>query len=61
MAIVLPACDADVVNQEGQVFYEATRLEETHDWATSCWLEHANHNGFNSLLPDDPFGLSGPA
>ena len=59
MAIVLPACDADVVNQEGQVFYEATRLEESHDWATSVWLERANHNSFNSLLPGDPFGLQG--
>ncbi len=59
MATVLPACDADVVDQVGQVFYEATRLETTHDWATSVWLERANHNHFNSTLPGDPFGLNG--
>ena len=59
MATVLPACDADVVDQVGQVFYEATRLESQHDWATSVWLERANHNHFNSTLPDDPFGLNG--
>ena len=55
MATVLPACDADVVDQVGQVFYEA-RLESQHDWATSVWLERANHNHFNSTLPDDPLG-----
>ncbi len=59
LATLLPACDADVVNQEGQVFYEATRLETTHDWATSAWLERANHNHFNDILPGDPFGLNG--
>ena len=59
MAILLPACDADVMNQEGQVFYEALRLPDTHDWATSVWLERANHNSFNSILPADPFGLTG--
>lgn len=59
LAILLPACDADVVNQEGQVFYEALRLQATHDWATSVWLERANHNAFNSILPADPFGLQG--
>ena len=59
MATVLPACDADVVDQVGQVFYEKTRLETRHDWATSVWLERANHNHFNSTLPGDPFGLNG--
>jgi dienelactone hydrolase len=59
MAIVLPACDADVVNQEGQIFYEATRLVKRHPSATSVWLERANHNHFNSILPPDSFGLNG--
>lgn len=59
MASVLPACDADVIDQVGQIFYEKTRLETTHDWATSVWLERANHNNFNSTLPGDPFGLNG--
>jgi dienelactone hydrolase len=59
MAILLPACDADVINQDGQVFYEALRLQDTHDRATSVWLERANHNAFNTILPADPFGLQG--
>jgi dienelactone hydrolase len=59
MAILLPACDADVVEQIGQVFFEALRLQETHEWATSVWLARANHNAFNEILPADPFGLQG--
>ncbi len=56
MAIVLPACDGDVTSQEGQHFYEAARLApQQTQWATSAWLERANHNYFNQLLPDDPF------
>jgi dienelactone hydrolase len=57
MAIVLPACDGDVTSQEGQHFYEAARLApQQTQWATSAWLERGNHNYFNQLLPDDPFG-----
>src|SRR5690606_6974691 len=41
------------------IFYEATRLVEQHPWATSVWLERANHNQFNSILPSDPFGVNG--
>jgi dienelactone hydrolase len=60
MAIVLPACDGDVTSQEGQHFYEAARLAPRQtQWATSAWLERANHNYFNELLPDDPFGRRG--
>ena len=56
MAIVLPACDGDVISQEGQHFYEAARLApQQTQWATSAWLERGNHNYFNQLLPDDPF------
>ncbi len=60
MAIVLPACDGDVISQEGQHFYEAARLApQQTQWATSAWLERANHNHFNQLLPDDPFRGAG--
>jgi hypothetical protein len=60
MAVILPACDGDVVAQEGQHFYEAARLAPGQtQWATSAWLERANHNYFNQLLPDDPFGRRG--
>jgi hypothetical protein len=60
MAILLPACDGDVVNQEGQHFYEGARLApQQTQWVTSVWLERANHNYFNQLLPDDPFGRRG--
>lgn len=57
LAIVLPACDGDVIDQDGQHFYEAARLAPAQQaWATSVWLEQANHNYFNATLPDDPFG-----
>lgn len=57
MAIVLSACDADVVSQDGQHFYEAARIAPQQSaWAVSAWLERANHNFFNATLSDDPFG-----
>ena len=60
MAVILPACDGDVVAQEGQHFFEGARLAPQQTlWVTSVWLERANHNFFNQLLPDDPFGRRG--
>jgi hypothetical protein len=60
LAAILPACDADVVSQDGQFFYEGTRLaRQQTQWATSVWLERANHNYFNELLPDDAMGRFG--
>ena len=54
LAVILPACDNDVINQEGQLFYEISRLDpEKSSWASSVWLEHANHNYFNSTLADE--------
>lgn len=59
LATVLSACDADVVAQDGQFFFEGIRLAGQDTWATSAWLERANHNGFNTFLGGDPFGLEG--
>lgn len=57
LAAVLAACDGDVVTQDGQLFYEGARLApEQSAWATTAWLERANHNYFNSILADDAFG-----
>ena len=54
LAVILPACDNDVLNQEGQLFYEISRLDpDKSSWASSVWLEHANHNYFNSTLADE--------
>ena len=54
LALILPACDNDVINQEGQLFYEINRLEpDNSSWASSVWLENANHNYFNSTLADE--------
>ncbi len=58
MAIALPACDGDVLGQDGQHFYEAARLAPNQKaWATSVWLEQANHNAFNSNLGGDLAGM----
>ena len=54
LAVLLPACDHDVINQEGQLFYEITRLDpQQSTWAASVWLERANHNYFNESLADE--------
>jgi dienelactone hydrolase len=60
LGIILPMCDADVINQEGQHFYEAARLAAgQRAWVTSAFIERANHNFFNTTLGDDPFGRPG--
>ena len=56
-AIVISSCDGDVVSGDGQFFYEAARLApKQREPSTAVYLEHANHNGFNSILGRDPFG-----
>jgi hypothetical protein len=60
LAIVLPMCDGDVINLEGQVFFEGARLAPGQQaWGTTAFLDRANHNYFNSTLGDDPFGRLG--
>ena len=57
---VLPACDADMAFQEGQVFYEEARSDPANSaWAASLWLERANHNAFNTLLRDEALARPG--
>ncbi len=53
LAVILPACDGDIVGQDGQTFYEAVRFQTNHTWATIVLLEGANHNGFNTILGGD--------
>jgi hypothetical protein len=60
LAVILPACDNDVFLQDGQLFYEITRLNpEAPAWASSVWLESANHNYFNSTLNDEALARPG--
>ncbi len=59
-ATILPACDSDVTHQEGQIFYEITRLDPAQEqWASSVWLENANHNYFNETLNDEALARTG--
>ena len=54
LAVILPACDNDVFQQDGQLFYEITRIDPKQStWASSVWLESANHNYFNGTLSDE--------
>ncbi len=47
------------MNQEGQLFYEGARLDPSQEpWASSVWLEQANHNAFNQILGPDMIGFS---
>jgi len=49
--VILPACDGDVNTLNGQLLYESARLAEGRtDFATSIYLEGANHNYFNAIL-----------
>jgi dienelactone hydrolase len=59
LATILAACDGDVTGQDGQFFFEGPRLApDQTEWAASAWLERANHNSFNSTLPDDMINQS---
>ncbi len=56
--VILAACDGDVMDQEGQLFYEGARLDPSQEtWALSVWLEQANHNAFNEILGPDMIGF----
>ncbi len=56
-AVILAACDGDVMTQEGQYFFEGARTDPAQrQWFSSVWLEGANHNGFNTTLPADLAG-----
>lgn len=59
LAVILSACDGDVIGQDGQVFYEAVRFQTDHTWATTVLLEGANHNGFNTILGGDMIAHTG--
>lgn len=59
VATILSACDGDVIDQTGQFFFEGPRLApDQTEWAASAWLERANHNSFNTILPGDMIGQS---
>lgn len=54
LAMIQAACDGDVTEQVGQAFFEGARLvPQQSAWAASAWLERANHNAFNTILPGD--------
>jgi hypothetical protein len=54
VSVILPACDRDVTDQEGQLYYEINRLNpQKNPWASSVLLERANHNYFNETLSDE--------
>ncbi|MFN8499671.1 MAG: hypothetical protein U0641_17600 [Anaerolineae bacterium] len=58
VAAALPACDGDVITQDGQLFFEGARLAPGQAaWATSAWLERANHNDVNTVVNGE-MGLS---
>lgn len=54
MAVILPACDSDVINLDGQRYYESARLDPLHtQLVTSVYLEGGNHENFNTVLNTD--------
>jgi hypothetical protein len=50
--VVMPACDTDVVGLDGQGYYESARFnDERENGGTTVYLEGADHNRFNTILP----------
>jgi len=53
-AVILPACDRDLRGLDGQTYYERERLKaDQENLIISVLLQWANHNRFNSTLPDE--------
>ncbi len=53
-AVILPACDRDIVGLDGQSYYEYARMKPERDALTaSVYLVGANHNRFNAALQED--------
>lgn len=53
-ALILPACDWDVILLAGQLLYESARFDPNRlEPFTSVYLEHSNHNNFNTMLVPD--------
>ena len=51
-SVILPACDSDVVNLDGQGFYESARFDAAREnGGSTVYLEGADHNRFNTILP----------
>ena len=52
MAVILPACDTDVILLDGQRYYESARFDPLHSkLVTTVYLEGGNHENFNTALP----------
>lgn len=56
LAVIISGCDGDVIDGDGQLFYEAVRLGGGDAPATTVVLGGANHNNFNTLLGGDMVG-----
>ena len=56
-AILLPACDRDVVGLDGQLYYDRERAKsDAESMVISVLLQWANHNRFNTALEDEWLG-----
>jgi dienelactone hydrolase len=54
VAVVLPACDGDLVLLDGARYYDDLRLERDRRALTALvYVKGANHNFFNSVLADE--------
>ncbi len=60
IAAILPSCDGDVSQLEGQSYIEVVRLDPTYgEYATAAFLNRGTHNAFNTILrPDFPLLIS---
>jgi trimeric autotransporter adhesin len=49
MLVMLPYCDGDVSNQQGQHFFDDSRYADDDALKSVVWVMGANHNFFNSV------------
>ena len=61
LSVILPSCDNDLSDLPGQHYYEAARLTpDRHSFAAAVYLVGANHNFFNTILPDEAAQFAAP-
>lgn len=54
LGVVLPECDGETPELNGQAFYEAARLRNKRDaFASSLYVKGASHNAFNAAVTVD--------
>lgn len=58
MLVMLPYCDGDVSNQQGQHFFDDSRYADDDALRSVVWVMGADHNFFNSVWTPGKYGYA---